>query len=92
VHQVLANANVMKAEAVDDAPQNVVAAKIGVVGVDAESKAAEHLRLNLKPHSKAMGQSEEIAAKERYEMFILYLFLEILKNKNAVLCFIFPVN
>jgi hypothetical protein len=79
VHQVQVTANVMKVEAVDDEPHNGLAAKTGVVGVDAESRAAERPRLNLKPRSNAMGQSEETAAKERYVMSSFYLFLEICK-------------
>jgi hypothetical protein len=77
VHQVQVTANVMKVEPVDEEPQNELAAKIGVVGVDAERRAAERPRLNLKPRSSVMGQSEETAAKERYVMCSFYLFLEI---------------
>ncbi|TVU38731.1 hypothetical protein EJB05_12116, partial [Eragrostis curvula] len=69
VHQVQATANVMKIEAAHDVPQNATAAKTGDVVADAESRAAERPRLNLKPRTNAMGQSEETAAKERPSLF-----------------------
>lgn len=60
--------NVMKVEAIHDVNQNVMTAKTGVLGADAEteSRIPERPRLNLKPRSNLTGQSDEIAVKERY--------------------------
>ncbi|KAK3125288.1 hypothetical protein QOZ80_7BG0602770 [Eleusine coracana subsp. coracana] len=76
VHQVQVTANlmkvetnVMKVEPVHDVPQNVMPTKTGVVGVDAESRATERPRLNLKPRSSPTAHSEETAAKERPSLF-----------------------
>ncbi|TKW35167.1 hypothetical protein SEVIR_2G354300v4 [Setaria viridis] len=71
VHQVQVTVNVMKVEAVHDVNQNVMAAKTGVLGADAEteSRVAERPRLNLKPRSNLTGQSDEITVKERQSLF-----------------------
>ncbi|KAL5198528.1 hypothetical protein ABZP36_002040 [Zizania latifolia] len=68
VHQVPVVANVVQGEVVQDVYQNVLAAK-AVVGVDAESRAVERPRLNLKPRPNAVGQSDESALKERQSLF-----------------------
>lgn len=60
----------MQVEVVHEARQNVMVAKTGVAGADAESRATvERPRLNLKPRSNGVGQSGESAAKERYTVF-----------------------
>ncbi|CAL5062312.1 unnamed protein product [Urochloa decumbens] len=71
VHQVQVIANGVKVEVVHDVHQNVIAAKTGVLGADAEteSRVAERPRLNLKPRSNQTGQSDEIAVKERQSLF-----------------------
>lgn len=69
VHQVQVTANVMKVEVIHDVHQNAMAAKTGVLGADAESRAAERPRLNLKPRSNLTGQSDEITVKERQSPF-----------------------
>lgn len=76
VHQVQVTSNVMKVEVVHDEHQNVMAAKTGVLGPDAESRVAERPRLNLKPRSNVTGQSDEIAVKERYVMFRFQISLK----------------
>uniref|UniRef100_A0A453BCV8 Uncharacterized protein n=1 Tax=Aegilops tauschii subsp. strangulata TaxID=200361 RepID=A0A453BCV8_AEGTS len=63
-------ASVMQVEVVHEARQNVMVAKTGVAGADAESRATvERPRLNLKPRSNGVGQSGESAAKERPSLF-----------------------
>ncbi|KAM3385102.1 hypothetical protein ACQJBY_009199 [Aegilops geniculata] len=63
-------ASVMPVEVVHEARQNVMVAKTGVAGADAESRATvERPRLNLKPRSNGVGQSGENAAKERPSLF-----------------------
>uniref|UniRef100_M8BNA0 Uncharacterized protein n=1 Tax=Aegilops tauschii TaxID=37682 RepID=M8BNA0_AEGTA len=73
LHQVLpvpVIASVMQVEVVHEARQNVMVAKTGVAGADAESRATvERPRLNLKPRSNGVGQSGESAAKERPSLF-----------------------
>ncbi|VAH29268.1 unnamed protein product [Triticum turgidum subsp. durum] len=62
--------SVMQVEVVHEARQNVMVAKTGVAGADAESRATvERPRLNLKPRSNGVGQSGESAAKERPSLF-----------------------
>lgn len=58
-------ANTVQVDVIHDVHQNVVAPKAGVAGADAEGRAVERPRLNLKPRSNAVGQSDESAPKER---------------------------
>uniref|UniRef100_A0A0D3GS49 Uncharacterized protein n=1 Tax=Oryza barthii TaxID=65489 RepID=A0A0D3GS49_9ORYZ len=69
VHQVPVVANTVQVDVIHDVHQNVVAPKAGVAGADAEGRAVERPRLNLKPRSNAVGQSDESAPKERQSLF-----------------------
>uniref|UniRef100_A0A0D9X011 isopentenyl-diphosphate Delta-isomerase n=1 Tax=Leersia perrieri TaxID=77586 RepID=A0A0D9X011_9ORYZ len=66
VHQVPVGVNAIQGEMIHDVHQNMLAAKTGVAGADAENRAVERPRLNLKPRSNALGQSDESAPKERH--------------------------
>ncbi|KAF0905189.1 hypothetical protein E2562_000982 [Oryza meyeriana var. granulata] len=68
VHQVPVGANAVQGEVIHDVHQNVLAAKAGVAGTDAESQGVERPRLNLKPRSNTLGQSDD-APKERQSLF-----------------------
>uniref|UniRef100_J3MLT5 Uncharacterized protein n=2 Tax=Oryza brachyantha TaxID=4533 RepID=J3MLT5_ORYBR len=69
VHQVPVVANAVLGEVTHDVHQNMLAGKTVVVVADAESRAVERPRLNLKPRSSAVGQSDESAPKERQSLF-----------------------
>uniref|UniRef100_A0A0E0ECT0 Uncharacterized protein n=1 Tax=Oryza meridionalis TaxID=40149 RepID=A0A0E0ECT0_9ORYZ len=56
-------------DVIHDVHQNVIAPKAGVAGADTEGRAVERPRLNLKPRSNAVGQSDESAPKERQSLF-----------------------